>query len=307
MAREANQVIVLRRGPSKYTQMLVWDLSTDQVTPGQWLKGRVYEKRCDVSPDGKHFVGCCSNYSQSHRKRFAGTANWEGSWIHCGWTVVSHPPYFTAVGLWLTGGAWNGGGVWKSNKHLAVNNFPHCWEERQSPKGIQVSKLNLPMSEDDVYELLLQQRGWKQQVILETEVVNPDWRERSKEMFGRLEKFLADPSLIGEALACEFASTIPQFRTSREGVWQKEFEKGRLFRRESHDHEVWGLVSDRNQLVREWRPKRFQAHWIDVDNDDRPIFGDNGCLWRWRRFPDGEPRMIADLNSNKFENIAPPS
>ncbi len=303
VAREANQVVILRRGPSRYTQMLVWDLATDEVTSGQWLKGRVYERRCDVSPDGKHFVGACTNYSQSHRQRFGGSADWESSWIHCGWTVVSRPPYFTAEGLWLTGGAWNGGGVWQGNKHVALNNFQHCWVEEKSPRGIKVSNLNLPMSEDDVFEILLEMRGWKKQVALETELLNPDWKERSKSFFKTLETFLSGDRTAYEALTLDVENMIPQYKTNQEGIWTKEFRNGRLFRRESFDNDVWGLVDERNQLVREWSPKRSQWHWIDVDNEGNPIFGEHGCLWRWRGFPHGEPEMVCDLNGNKFENM----
>ncbi len=38
-----------------------------------------------------------------------------------------------------------------------------------------------------------------------------------------------------------------------------------------------------------------------------PIFGEHGCLWAWLGFPDGEPKMIADLNENKFEAIPSPA
>ena len=33
-----------------------WDLRSDTFTIGQWMKARVYAHRCDLSPDGRHFV-----------------------------------------------------------------------------------------------------------------------------------------------------------------------------------------------------------------------------------------------------------
>jgi len=49
LARESDQAVILRRGPSKTTHLIAWSTSTDQFTPGQWLKARVYERRCDLS------------------------------------------------------------------------------------------------------------------------------------------------------------------------------------------------------------------------------------------------------------------
>jgi hypothetical protein len=47
---------VFRRGPSKQVQVLKWDMETDVFTPGRWFKGRIYERRCDVSPSGDYLI-----------------------------------------------------------------------------------------------------------------------------------------------------------------------------------------------------------------------------------------------------------
>jgi hypothetical protein len=52
-ARRAPVAAVLRRGPSKWVQLNVWDTSTDSIEHGQWFHGRIYERRCDLSPDGR--------------------------------------------------------------------------------------------------------------------------------------------------------------------------------------------------------------------------------------------------------------
>jgi len=49
-----------------------------------------------------------------------------------------------------------------------------------------------------------------------------------------------------------------------------------------------------------------QPPWIDIDNSGRLVYADKGCLYAWKNFPEGKPTLIADLNTNKFENIPPP-
>src|SRR4026207_1894230 len=56
LAREAPVGVVLRRGPSDWVRLSVWHTDTDSVEHGQWMKGRVYERRSDVSADGSLFV-----------------------------------------------------------------------------------------------------------------------------------------------------------------------------------------------------------------------------------------------------------
>lgn len=48
--------MVIRRGPSKSVATLLWDRKRNTFHMGQWLKGRIYERRCDLSPDGKYLI-----------------------------------------------------------------------------------------------------------------------------------------------------------------------------------------------------------------------------------------------------------
>src|SRR5262245_34353061 len=52
LARSADNAVVFRRGPSKRVATFAWDRTSDEVQLGQWLKGRIYERRSDLSPDG---------------------------------------------------------------------------------------------------------------------------------------------------------------------------------------------------------------------------------------------------------------
>lgn len=105
LAREAPVAVVLRRGPSNRVQMLKWDTKLDTFEKGQWLKGRVYEYRMDLSPSGKYVVYLAANYSRKFDT----------------WTAVSKPPYFTALALWPNMGAWGGGGLFMSDSKLMLN------------------------------------------------------------------------------------------------------------------------------------------------------------------------------------------
>ncbi|QGX97234.1 hypothetical protein EI983_02660 [Roseovarius faecimaris] len=97
-ATENSQAVILRQGPSKTFRMILWDRDTDRFEDGQWLKHKVYAERCDISPDGRHFI------------YFALDGRW-GSEAKGSYTAISRPPYFTALALFPQGDTWGGGGV----------------------------------------------------------------------------------------------------------------------------------------------------------------------------------------------------
>jgi hypothetical protein len=138
-----------------------WDLATDSFEAGQWLNGRVYERRCDLSPSGDRFIYFAAN----HRPPL-GT-----------WTAVSRPPYFTALAVWPKGDAWGGGGLFASENKILLNH-----QESQMtllggtrlPRAIKVSQTpNAGGGEDaPIFRRRLQRDGWEL-------VRDGDWRVRS--------------------------------------------------------------------------------------------------------------------------------
>jgi hypothetical protein len=106
----ANTAIVIRRGPSKQVCTLLWDRKRDTFKLGQWFKGRIYERRCDLSPDGEHFL------------YFAMNGKWRSE-LKGSWTAMSRTPYLKAIGLWPNGSGWNGGGLFLSNSRYWLNAF----------------------------------------------------------------------------------------------------------------------------------------------------------------------------------------
>lgn len=111
LAAEAPLAVVLRRGPSAWAGLVLWDRRTDSFTPGQWFHGRVYGRRCDLSPDGRLFVYFAA--------KFGARADPDG--IGEAWTAISRPPYFAALALWRNLGAWYGGGAFRSERDMLLD------------------------------------------------------------------------------------------------------------------------------------------------------------------------------------------
>lgn len=97
-ARDCSRTVILRQGPSKTYRMILWDRDTDTFQDGQWLKHKVYVERCDIAPDGEHFL------------YFSLNGQW-GSETKGSYTVISKPPFFTALKLFPQGDTYGGGGL----------------------------------------------------------------------------------------------------------------------------------------------------------------------------------------------------
>ncbi|MFV0475669.1 MAG: hypothetical protein ACK5MQ_15900 [Pikeienuella sp.] len=108
LAREAPVGVIFRRGPSNHVQLIRWDRKADRFEPGQWFKGRIYEWRADLSPSGRLLI----YFAAKHRG-----ANANG-------TVISRPPWLTALARWPKDDAWGGGGVFLDEKTLLLNHSP---------------------------------------------------------------------------------------------------------------------------------------------------------------------------------------
>ncbi|MFH1497647.1 MAG: hypothetical protein ABII82_07450 [Verrucomicrobiota bacterium] len=107
-ARNANYAIVLRRGPSKTTCTIGWDRRKDTFTVGQWVRARIYERRSDLSPDGKHLI------------YFAMNGRWTSK-TGGSWTAVSRAPYLKAITLLGKGDCWHGGGLFRDDRRYWLN------------------------------------------------------------------------------------------------------------------------------------------------------------------------------------------
>jgi hypothetical protein len=103
MARHAPYAVIIRRGPAKSVCTVGWDRIKDTFEVGQWLRGRIYEKRADLSPDGRHLIYFAGNFIWNSETK--GT-----------WTAISRAPYLKAISIWAKGDTYFGGGVFLDNK-----------------------------------------------------------------------------------------------------------------------------------------------------------------------------------------------
>ncbi len=97
LARNAPYGLILRRGPAKQVCTIGWNRAKDTFEVGQWMKATLYERKCDISPDGKHWIYFALNGRWSSETR--------GSY-----TAIARTPWLKAVSLWPEGDTWGGGG-----------------------------------------------------------------------------------------------------------------------------------------------------------------------------------------------------
>lgn len=152
LARSASFGVVFRRGPSKRVLLIGWSTSDDTFELGQWLKGRIYERRCDLSPSGDLFLYFAANYRRPHRS----------------WTAISRPPFLTALALWPKGDGWGGGGHFISSAKIALN---HRSAEMVLAKGFSLPKWLAVQQfgkrpgwgeDDPIWSERLTRDGWRQ-------------------------------------------------------------------------------------------------------------------------------------------------
>jgi hypothetical protein len=105
IARSVQSAIIFRRGSGKNVAVLRWDIARDVLEEGHWLSGRIYERRCDLTPSGEYLVYFAAKFKGPYPT----------------YTAVSRPPWLTALALWRGHGTWGGGGYFQDDKTLLLN------------------------------------------------------------------------------------------------------------------------------------------------------------------------------------------
>jgi hypothetical protein len=109
LARKAEFGVIFRRGPAKQVRLIGWNLKTHTFEPGQWFKGRIYERKSDLSPNGKKLV------------YFGAKWRW-GSELPT-YIAISTPPFLTAQVLWATIGTYNDLSMFETDNMLALATY----------------------------------------------------------------------------------------------------------------------------------------------------------------------------------------
>jgi hypothetical protein len=281
-APAAPTVLLLRRGPNAWTQLIQWQTDTDTFIDGQWLRGHLYTRRCSLSPDGTLFAYFVSKYGP----RYLHSESTET------WTAISRPPYFTALALWPKGDAWNGGAVFQDNRTLLLNH-PQGGKPLIAPaehlRVIEGQKLPWFGHGEDasIHPIIVQQQGWRR-------VETSPYAESAAEIHAQL-PVLPKRRRRGRYL----------LQAAR--IWQKALADGRFVLQQANygadfnqtgDFYIarWKLIDRTTRQAQEIA----QADWADWDQQGRLLFTRAGQVWAcWpQRYPEDE-RSLLDLNDRR--------
>jgi hypothetical protein len=276
LARKSPYAVIFRRGPSRSVLLIRWNTETDTFEHGQWLRGRIYERRCDLSPDGGLLL------------YFA--ANWHPPFAS--WSAISRPPYLKALALWPKGDAWGGGGHFESASKILLSHrapemalapgftIPHWFKVR--PFGDRPG-----WGEDDpVWSARLHRDGW-------TLVSYPTG---TKDDFGMKVLWEFDPPFIWSKpnpaypKSCSLQMAILGMHV-RDGPWYLT------------EHTVVRENGRADKLGR--------TDWADWSHSGDLLFAMDGCLFRVAckrgKLDDLEnASKIADFTQLKFEAVKAP-
>jgi hypothetical protein len=110
-ARDEPVAVILRRGPTDWYHVIKWNTRRDVFEHGAWMRGRIYEEKCDISPDGRLFIYFVRK-DKHPDKRFT----------HA-WTAISRVPWLQALVVWPQGTTYYGGGRFVDNRKIVSRGF----------------------------------------------------------------------------------------------------------------------------------------------------------------------------------------
>jgi hypothetical protein len=270
LARKAPVGVVFRRGPSKWVQVIRWDTRTDAFEAGQWFHGRIYEKRCDLSPDGTKLL----YFAQKINARTMSDPDYTYAW-----TAVSKIPYLTALALWPKGDCWHGGGLFEDDRTIWLNHRPnvaHPHRNHEPPKRVKVAPNPEAYGEDGpVFYRRLERDGW---------VMRQEWSGRHVFMEG----FKTDSPFIFEL--AHPSVPISLHMTGSFSGYEQVFDFAVVRKRPRAEFHIGN------------------ASWAEWDPRGRLVYASNGKLFSMKFSGVEEPsaKELADFNATRPEPRAAP-
>jgi hypothetical protein len=247
---------------------ILWNRQTDSFEIGQWLRGRIYERRSDISPDGKHMIYFAINGKW--------TSETKGSW-----TAISRVPWLKAVALWGKGDCWNGGGLFTSDTTYWLNDSygpslgQHFWirNSERVNRDLRSKPLGSGGECPGVYYPRLQRDGW----VLKTTLQNDRWNTCTV-----FEKTHPKKGWTLRKLAHAQTGSPP----GKGCYWD--------------EHELEHPKLKQRLLFPKWE-------WADFDGKTL-VWVEDGCLHRAPLHTQelGPAKLLFDTNGMKFEAIAAP-
>jgi len=305
--------VVFRRGPSAVVQLLKWNLSDDTFEEGQWFKGRIYERRADLSPSGAYLI----YFAAKHRGP-----------MHS-WTAVSKPPYLTAIALWEGMGAWGGGGLFDDENSLQLNHSitrMKLSDTYELPSCVKVVPFDPDSGSGEDSPLLdkrLERDGWVQ-----TEFGEPTYKFDVYSNFDRLQDaqetygFLEGAQIWYENLNEEERRKVPPAEQSAASKYEMFMTLDPPdVHRKSHgdcilEMKTFGFLETNGPpWVQEFRVLSRngeelvsvgKADWADWDKNGDLLFSKEGSLFRAKREKLDSPEELINLSASKFKPITAP-
>jgi hypothetical protein len=269
LARDAPVGVIFRRGPTIWTQVIRWNTATDTFDAGQWFKGRIYERRCDLSPSGEKLIYFGAKHHLVHRV----DSSYPDSW-----TAISKVPYLTALALWPNIGTYHGGGLFASENEIWLNSVHYRWSNPKRDLPAQPHPKHVPPPElqctpacftggDQLFPLRLVRDGWR--------LMTPgDVHEDGSVTEGRLVRW----------------SKNQRFRLQLDFDYQKA--KHSLIDTMAKPPETDVLDG---------------ANWADFDHDGRLVFARDGKLFRICLDRRSDIQLIADFYDRKPNRLIAPA
>ncbi len=129
--------------------LIGWELEGDTFAVGQWLNGRVYEDRCDLSPSGDLLLYFAAD---QHPPYYT-------------WTAISRPPFLTALALWPKGDTYGGGGLFLDETTVALDHLgvePKLADDFALPDWLGVRQFHRDASKaNSVWAARIRRDGWE--------------------------------------------------------------------------------------------------------------------------------------------------
>lgn len=310
--------VVILRGRDKSVATFAWNLEDDSFKLGQWFRGRIYEYRSDLSPDGKHLIYFAAKYwrrdavsqrvEAALKEKFKTEDLWYTSYslrkkaedgIRAtrhkefeklqkslefnapSWTAISRAPYLKAIDLWWNGSGWNGGGAFLNERKVWLNHPPFMF----SPPVLTSGKFSV--THEAIPELGYGNGHGECPSIYFPKLERDGWTFKGDSGYKLHYNVLFEKQLPGSRILqkCFLSgfNNIP----GRSTYWEK--------------HSIVDNAGTQILDGETWT-------WADFDTPrERILFARDGCLWA---LPLGEfdraPVLLKDFNAMEFEQIAAP-
>ncbi|WP_144445803.1 hypothetical protein [Inquilinus limosus] len=307
IARARRRAVVFRRGPTRLVRLLAWNLAKDTIDPGQWFKGRIYERRCDLSPDGE----LLAYFAATHRPPYYS------------WTAISRPPWLTALVLWPKGDSWGGGGLFESPLWFKLNHrttTATASASREEKALTTASRILLGPGQPERTDETAVADGFAVPKRMRVEPLGdrPGWGEDDPICWMRLKRdgwhLVGDPAnaryhgskgLFGWdfpvplVIEKNLGAKKSALRLSTHAVFERQ---GRKYVQTAALLNAEGGSIDLGRV-----------DWADLDHNGDVLYAAEGCLYRLdpaQAFRGGTglaaARLVADLNDMAFEPIKAP-